>query len=43
MIVPVVGNFGGPKAVRAITAYLKLKETPVFFTSAVNSTSTDGI
>lgn len=37
MIVPVVGNFGGPKAIRAVAAYLKQKETPVsvFYTSNV--------
>ena len=37
MIVPVVGNFGGTKAVRAVAAYLKQKETPVsvFYTSNV--------
>ena len=37
MIVPVVGNFGGPKAIRAVATYLKQKETPVsvFYTSNV--------
>jgi hypothetical protein len=37
LIVPVVGNFGGPKALRAVAAYMKLKETPVsvFYTSNV--------
>jgi hypothetical protein len=37
MIVPVVGNFGGPKAIRAVAAYLKQKETVVsaFYTSNV--------
>jgi hypothetical protein len=37
MIVPVVGNFGGPKAIRAVAAYLKQKQTPVsvFYTSNV--------
>ena len=37
MIVPVVGNFGGPKAIRAVGAYLKQKETLVstFYTSNV--------
>ena len=37
MIVPVVGNFGGPKAIRAVAAYLKQKETLVstFYTSNV--------
>jgi hypothetical protein len=37
MIVPVVGNFGGPKAIRAVATYLKLKETTVsvFYTSNV--------
>jgi hypothetical protein len=37
MIVPVVGNFGGPKAIRAVAAYLKQHETPVsvFYTSNV--------
>ena len=29
MLVPVVGNFGGPKAIRAVGAYLKGKETTV--------------
>jgi hypothetical protein len=37
MIVPVVGNFGGPKALRAVGAYLKQKEAvvSVFYTSNV--------
>lgn len=37
LIVPVVGNFGGPKALRTIGAYLKQKETLVsaFYTSNV--------
>ena len=37
MIVPVVGNFGGPKAIRAVGAYLKQRETLVsaFYTSNV--------
>jgi hypothetical protein len=37
MIIPVVGNFAGPKALRAIGAYLKQKETLVstFYTSNV--------
>jgi hypothetical protein len=37
MIVPVVGNFGGPKALRAVAAYLKQQQTPVsvFYTSNV--------
>jgi hypothetical protein len=37
MIVPVVGNFGGPKALRAVGAYLNLKSTVVsaFYTSNV--------
>jgi hypothetical protein len=37
MVVPVVGNFGGPKAIRAVAAYLKQKETTVsaFYTSNV--------
>jgi hypothetical protein len=37
MIIPVVGNFGGPKAIRAVAAYLKQKQTPVavFYTSNV--------
>jgi hypothetical protein len=37
MIIPVVGNFGGPKALRAVAAYLKQKETVVsaFYTSNV--------
>jgi hypothetical protein len=37
MIVPVVGNFGGPKAIRAVAAWLKQKETIVstFYTSNV--------
>jgi hypothetical protein len=37
MLVPVVGNFGGPKALRAVAAYLKQKETVVsaFYTSNV--------
>jgi hypothetical protein len=37
LIIPVVGNFGGPKALRAVGAYLKQKETPVsvFYTSNV--------
>ena len=37
MIVPVVGNFGGPKALRSVAAYLKQKETTVstFYTSNV--------
>ena len=37
MIVPVVGNFGGTKALRAVAAYLKQKETVVsaFYTSNV--------
>jgi hypothetical protein len=37
MIVPVVGNFGGPKALRAVGAYLRQKETLVsaFYTSNV--------
>jgi hypothetical protein len=29
LIVPVVGNFGGPKAIRAVGAYLKEKDTTV--------------
>jgi hypothetical protein len=29
MIVPVVGNFGGPKAIRALGAYLKEKDATV--------------
>jgi hypothetical protein len=29
LLVPVVGNFGGPKAIRAVGAYLKQKETIV--------------
>jgi hypothetical protein len=37
MVIPVVGNFGGPKALRAVAAYLKQKETMVsaFYTSNV--------
>ena len=37
MIVRVVGNFGGPKALRAVGAYLRQKETVVsaFYTSNV--------
>jgi len=37
MIIPVVGNFGGPKAIRAVAAYLKQKETVIstFYTSNV--------
>jgi hypothetical protein len=37
LIVPVVGNFGGGKALKAVGAYLKQKETPVsvFYTSNV--------
>ena len=37
MIIPVVGNFGGPKAIRAVATYLKQKETSVsvFYTSNV--------
>lgn len=37
MIVPVVGNFGGPKALGAVGAYLRQKETVVsaFYTSNV--------
>jgi hypothetical protein len=37
MIIPVVGNFGGPKALRSVAAYLKQKETVVsaFYTSNV--------
>ena len=37
MIVPVVGNFGGPKALRAVGTYLTQKETTVsaFYTSNV--------
>ena len=37
MIVPVVGDFGGPKAIRAVATYLKQKETLVsaFYTSNV--------
>ena len=37
MIVPVVGNFGGPKAIRAVATWLKQKETIVstFYTSNV--------
>jgi hypothetical protein len=37
MVVPVVGNFGGAKALRAVGAYLKQKETIVsaFYTSNV--------
>jgi hypothetical protein len=37
MIVPVVGNFGGPKAIRAVATWLKQKETAVsvFYTSNV--------
>ena len=37
MVVPVVGNFGGPKALRAVAAYLKQKETVVsaFYVSNV--------
>lgn len=37
LIVPVVGNFGGPKALRAVGAYLRQKETVVsaFYTSNV--------
>jgi hypothetical protein len=37
MIIPVVGNFGGPKALRAVAAYLKQKQIPVsvFYTSNV--------
>jgi len=37
LIVPVVGDFGGPKAIRAVAAYLKQKEATVstFYTSNV--------
>ncbi len=37
LIVPVVGNFGGPKALRAVAAYLKDKKSVVsaFYTSNV--------
>jgi hypothetical protein len=37
LIIPVVGNFGGPKAIRAVAAWLKQKETIVstFYTSNV--------
>jgi hypothetical protein len=37
LIVPVVGNFGGPKALRAVAAYLKDKKAVVsaFYTSNV--------
>jgi hypothetical protein len=37
MVVPVVGNFSGPKALRAVGSYLKQKETIVsaFYTSNV--------
>jgi hypothetical protein len=37
MVVPVVGNFGGPKAIRAVGSYLKQKETIVsaFYVSNV--------
>ena len=37
MVVPVVGNFGGPKALRAVGAYLKQKETIIsaFYASNV--------
>jgi hypothetical protein len=37
MIVPIVGNFGGPKAIRTVAAWLKQKETIVstFYTSNV--------
>jgi hypothetical protein len=37
MIMPVVGNFGGPKALRAVGAYLRQKETvvSVFYASNV--------
>jgi len=37
MVVPVVGNFGGPKAIRAVATYLKQKETVVsaFYVSNV--------
>jgi hypothetical protein len=37
MIVPVVGNFGGPKAIRAVATWLKQKATIVstFYTSNV--------
>jgi hypothetical protein len=37
MIVPVVGNFGGPKAIRAVASFLKQKEAvvSVFYTSNV--------
>jgi hypothetical protein len=37
MIIPVVGNFGGPKAIRAVASWLKQKETIVstFYTSNV--------
>jgi len=37
MIIPIVGNFGGPKAIRAVATYLKQKEAPVavFYTSNV--------
>jgi hypothetical protein len=37
LIVPVVGNFGGPKALRAVAAYLKEKKAVVsaFYTSNV--------
>jgi hypothetical protein len=37
MIVPVVGNFGGPKAIRAVANFLKQKEATVsvFYTSNV--------
>jgi len=37
MIVPVVGNFGGPKAIRSVASYLKQKEAAVsvFYVSNV--------
>ena len=37
MIIPVVGNLGGPRALRAVAAYLKQKEAVVsaFYTSNV--------
>ena len=37
MLVPVVGNFGGPRALRAVAAFLKQKESVVsaFYTSNV--------
>lgn len=44
MIVPVVGNFGGPKALRTVGAYLKQKETVVsaFYTSNVEQYLREG-